>query len=62
MTRGEAVPGLDVGQLLDCLRMFAVGTPVVAVYDGGTAEGSIVRVEIGPGADSEPESIILVVE
>jgi hypothetical protein len=53
---------LSVAELVACLGRFPEEMPVAALYDCGTAGGSVVRVELGPNPDDERESVILVIE
>jgi hypothetical protein len=55
-------PPLTVGELIACLRMFPHDMPVGAVYDCGTAGGSVVKVEMDTSVNDARESVILVVE
>jgi hypothetical protein len=42
--------------------MFPEDMPVAALYDCGTAGGSIVKIELGCGTDDNRESVFLFVE
>lgn len=64
MTGRHPNEGLTVRELVEALRVLPEGSPVVALYDCGCAEGTVVGLEIYPadGHDDSGASAVIVID
>ncbi len=62
MSKKEETDAVSVGELIERLLGFSEETPVMALYDCGTAGGSVIGVKTGPSPDDNSEWVVLVVD